>query len=165
MGMVGPRIWGLVAILVLLVGTASVQEFTNPHPGMSWEPPPGAMPVEHVELGDSVTFHCYAYNPCAEVVVDLDSDLTHLRVHVEPGLNGSYTAWADPPPGSEWDLGDTHYGTSAIFDRDVPLTTDHSLPFGAKTWRLLFGPTSGAVGSDVTVTVERVPTDRDGGTS
>ena len=157
--MLGPRIWGLLAVAVLLVGTATVQEFANPHPGMSWDPPPGAMPVKHIALGETVTFHCYAYNPCAEVVVDAAAGADALRVHVVPGLNGSYTAWAAPPPGSQWDLPDTHYGTSAIFDRDVALTTDHSLPFAATTWRLLFGPTSGAVGSDVTVSVGLVPGD------
>lgn len=160
--MVGRRAWGLLAISVLLVGTASVQEFTNPHPGMSWEPPPSQMPVKHMRVGESVTFHCYAYNPCAEVVVEAASPVADLRVHVDPGLNGSYTAWAAPPPGSQWDLPDTYYGSSAIFDRDVPLTTDHSVPFASTTWHLLFGPTSGAVGSDVTVSVGLAPPRQEG---
>jgi hypothetical protein len=118
--------------------------------------PPGPMPVVHARLGQEVTFHCYAYSPCARVVLDLDEPVDHVRVTLRSGLAGGYGADVTPPPDVDAQDGDVSYGAGYGFGPGGPEVFEHTVPFRSSEWTFSFSPLSGQHGADVRMVVTSV---------
>jgi hypothetical protein len=148
------------ALLVLACTCVGAGTFASESPAESG--PPGPMPVVHARPGEAVTFHCYAYSPCAEVVVEdsgdgarsyvatIDSELAGgfgVDTHGNAGFTPEEEAYMCAQ--DTWCLGGFGFGASAgqKFSHQVPHGT-------ARTWAFGFAPLSGEDGGDVRLVVE-----------
>ena len=121
-----------------------------------WDGPPGPMPVVHARLGETVTFHCYAYSPCAEVILDLEQPVDFLRVSLVSELAGGYGGNVIPP--DDWPNPYGHqYGNGYGFNDGGPQKFDHLVPFESTQWAFSFAPMSGQHGGDIAMLVEVAP--------
>ena len=127
-----------------------------------WPRPPGPMPVVHARAGETVRFHCYAYSPCALVVVNgtgdgaksylatITSDLAGGFGVTATGLHGApRETWYMMCDEFTWCLGG--FG----FNQGGPQKFAHQVPNGtASTWAFDFAPLSGQHGGDITLRVD-----------
>lgn len=125
--------------------------------------PPGPMPVVHARPGEEVTFHCYAYSPCADVTVE-DPDggaKSYLISIVRSELHGGFGVTANglkDVPRENWYMQcaeDTWcLGGSGFQASETTQKFAHQVPYGtASNWTFNFSPLSGQKGGDVTVVV------------
>lgn len=157
------RTLGVFLALAGLVPTYLLSDPDDPCRGMSsCEPgPPGPMPVVHAKAGETVTFHCYAYSPCAMVIVEGDHGAKSYRATITSALAGGFGVTATNATGVPrdhwymmceeftWCLGG--FG----FNAGGPQKLAGQVPNGtASTWTFDFSPMSGQRGGDVTMRVD-----------
>src|SRR5688572_21090973 len=122
--------------------------------------PPGPMPEMRIRPGEEVTFHCYAYSPCASLVVEGDPAKSYL-VTMTSELAGGFGVDAtgvEGVPREEWFMQcdrDRWCLGGFGFNGGGPQMFSHQVPYGtATTWWFSFFPMSGQEGGDITLRVD-----------
>ena len=164
--MVALRALSLVVVSLGLVSTVPSSERDPDAPCPEDQPecesgPPGPMPVVHAKPGEEVLFHCYAYSPCALVVVEGGDGAKSYLATITSELAGGFGVTAtnvSGVPRDQWYMMCAEFtwclGGSG-FNPGGPQKFAHQVPSGnASTWSFDFAPVSGQRGGDIILRVD-----------
>ena len=126
-----------------------------------WPGPPGPVPVVHARPGEEVMVHCYAYSPCAMVVVEGGDGAKSYLATITSELAGGFGVTAtnlSGVPRDQWYMMCAEY-TWCLggfgFNQGGPQKFAHQVPSGnASTWTFDFAPMSGQPGGDILLRVD-----------